>query len=330
MALSAFISPVWGLEPLGDKVGVSGFANLGITGGEMSTNFIARVDVIDIDMSDDTIDDLGSPSSKGFVSPIAAIELGYTFRNKKTRVSVGNDFTNYLQFDRSTMLALRHDFDAVGTLQVSYETSSALATEVWSDPYLTGASRDETDLDISGFGITWDRIFGSNFELKLRATERDIDNENSGESQPLTPAERQLLDRNGDVYRVELGYLYTSSNRKHIFRPNIRYTDRDLDGGAMSTETIAAELSYVYLPAQGWRWVNKFRISDYDGDEINPLFGERNDGNGYSLSTALFFRGFGLEQWSPNIAFNYVKDDADIAFNRSDIWLVTAALLRRF
>lgn len=329
-AFSAFSTTVSALDLLGDKTGVGGFVNLGFMGGEVSNNFLANMKTIDVELSDDTINDLGSPSAKGLISPIAAFELSYTFSNKKTRITAGNDFANYLQFDRTTILSLRHDFEGIGTLQISYETNPAIGTEVWTDPYLTGAPRTETDLEMSGIGLTWDRIFGSNFELKLRAIELDIDDENSGASQSLTDEERQLLDRNGDVYRVDLGYLYTTKNRKHIIRPSIRYTERDLDGRAMAIETIAVELFYVYLPAQGWRLVSKMRFGDFEGDEVNPLFGKRNDGQSYVVSSALFFRGFGWENWSPNITFIYGKNDADISFNRSEVWLITAAVLRRF
>ncbi|MCZ6831184.1 MAG: DUF2860 family protein [Gammaproteobacteria bacterium] len=77
---------------------------------------------VGVDLGSDTIDGLGSPESKDVVMPAFALELGYTFANKKTRILLGTDFSNFLQFDRSTRFAIRHDFGRPGTLQLAYLT----------------------------------------------------------------------------------------------------------------------------------------------------------------------------------------------------------------
>jgi hypothetical protein len=325
-----FASPAWALEPLGDKTGFSGFVNLGVGGGQVESNFFAKIADIDIDLGNDTIEDLGSPESKDVVMPAVALELGYTFANKKTRIFAGNDFADYLQFDRSTRLAIRHDFGGVGTVQLAYLSAAALATEVWSDPYLVGEERDSTELEVSGARLTWDRMFGTNFELKVSAVERDVDDEQSGLSQPLTPEERQLLDRNGDQYRIELGYLYLIGDR-HALRPSVRYIDDDRDGAAMAQEGYAAELTYVYSSNKGMRWVTTGSYGEVDGDARNPIFNKRNDAERYFLASTLFLKGrFGLDKWTTNIGVVMGSSDSDITFNKTNMWLVNVGLLRRF
>jgi hypothetical protein len=327
---SALSITAFALEPLQKKKGFSGFANLGVGGGQVESNFFAKIDGVDIDLGDDTINDLGAPGSKDVVLPALAFELGYTFANGKTRVFLGNDFADYLQFDRSTRFGIRHDFDGLGTMQIAYLNAAALSTEVWSDPYLVGVARDSTKVEVSGARFTWDNILGTKFELKVSATERDLDDERSGESQPLTAEERNLLDRNGDVYRAELGYLYKISD-KHILRPSIRYVDEDLDGRAMASSGVAIDLSYVYSTPKGTRWVNNATYGEFDGDKDNPLFDKRNDADRYFFSSTLFLRGFfGLENWTPNIGAVWGKLDTDINFNQSNMWLVNVGVLRRF
>ena len=330
LTVMLLVSPAWALDALGEKTGLSGFVNLGVGGGQMESNFFAKIGDIGVDLGNDTIDGLGSPESEDLIMPAVALELGYTFANKKTRVFLGNDFADFLQFDRSTRFAIRHDFDRLGTVQLAYLTAAALATEVWSDPYLVGVKRESTDLEVSGARLTWDRMFGSAFELKVSAVERDIDEERSGVSQPLTLAQRQLLNRNGDAYRVELGYLM-KLDKGHVLRPSLRYMDDDRDGRAMAQEGYAAELTYVYTAKKGMRWVTTGSYGKFDGDAVNPLFNKKNDADRYFFASTLFLPGrFGLDNWIANIGVVWGSQDSDITFNETNIWLLNAGLLRRF
>jgi hypothetical protein len=193
-----------------------------------------------------------------------------------------------------------------------------------------GEKRESTELEVSGARLTWDRMFGSAFELKVSATEREVDDERSGESQPLTAAERQLLDRNGDVLRVELGYMMRLGEGQAL-RPSIRYTDDDRDGRAMAGEGIAAEVSYVYTSQKGTRWVSTGSYAKFEGDAVNPLFDKKNDSDRYFLASTLFVPGmFGLDKWMANIGVVWGNQDADITFNETKIWLINVGMLRRF
>ena len=330
LSLFLFAHQAGALEPMGNKTGLSGFVNLGVGAGQVESNFSAKISDIGVDLGNDTIDNLGSPESKDFVLPAFAFELGYTFANKKTRIFLGDDLADYLQFDRSTRIAIRHDFDRLGTIQLAYLNAPALGSEVWSDPYLVGVKRKSTDLEVDGVRITWDKIFGTNFELKISAAERELDKERSGASQPLTPEERQLLDRNGDTYGIELGYAMKLNDR-HFLRPSIRYADDDRDGRAMAQDGYMLELTSVYSPNKGLRWINTGRYGKFDGDELNPLFDQRNDADRYFFGSTLFFPGrFGLGKWTANIGAVWVKRDSDITFNETNVWFINAGLLRRF
>jgi len=325
-----FVDQAWALESLGDKVGLSGFVNLGLGTGQIESNFFAKIADVGVNLGNGTINDLGSPESKDVVLPFFSGKLGYTFANKKTRIFLGNDLADYLQFDRSTVYAIRHDFAGVGTLQLAYLQAAGLATEVWSDPYLVGVKRQSTDLEVSGARLTWDRMFGTNFELKVTAAERDVNNEQSGVSQPLTAEERQLLDRNGDVLRVEMGYMFRLGPG-HFLRPSFQYVDDDRDGRAMAQEGYTAELTYVYTTKSNVRWVSTGAYGRWDGDAVNPLFGKKNDADRYFLASTLFLPGrFGLGKWSANIGVVWAYRDADIAFNDTTMWLINAGLFRAF
>jgi len=334
LALSAMTIPALALDKMPEEAGFSGFVNLGAGGGSVESNFLARISGMDLDLSDDTIYSLDSPDEKDIFMPTIGLSVGYTFSNLKTRVSLGNDLADFLQFDRATLLALRHDFDSIGNIQLAFLNSSLAATEVWADPYLTGASRKNTDSDSSGGRITWDKIFGSNFELKLTARKKEIDDEFSGqsllESGQLSAAQVQLLDREGDITRAELGYMFNLENGKHLIRPSVSYIDRDLDGDAMSQDGVELGLSYAYSTSDV-RWVSNLSYNKLDGDAVNPIFGQVNDADTYGISSQLFFPGlFGLEKWTPNLSVAWGEQDSDIDFNDTSVWVVSAAMFRRF
>jgi hypothetical protein len=332
LVLAAIATPSLALDKLPDESGFSGFVNLGAGVGSVESNFLARIAGLDIDLGDDTIDDLGSPDDEDLLMPAGGLNLGYTFANKKTRVAIGNDLTDFLQFDRSTLLSLRHDFDTIGHIQLGLLSSSGAATEVWADPYLVGEKRKDTEMSSTGARITWDKIFGSNFELKVQSRERDIDDERSGESADLglSRAERKLLDREGDIARAELGYVFNIGNGTHLIRPSVAFIDRDLDGDAMSQDGYEVAVSYAYV-TDGFRWVNNAVVGSLEGDKKNPIFDEVNDEDRVALSSAMFFPGlFGLEKWTPNVSVAWGEGDSDIDFNDTNVWIATVSMFRSF
>lgn len=335
MVLTAMAAPTMALDKLPEESGFSGFVNLGVGAGNVESNFLARIAGADIDLGDDTIKDLGSPDGEDIVMPAIGVNVGYTFANKKTRIALGNDLADFLQFDRATLLSLRHDFDNIGNFQLGLLNSAGLATEVWADPYLVGEKRKDTEFSSSGGRITWDKILGSEFEVKLTARKRDIDDERSGEDLVrqgvITSAEAKLLDREGDVMRAEVGYMIYVREGAHLIRPSIAYIDRDLDGDAMSQDGYEIAVSWAYSNGDNFRWVNNVAYASMDGDKTNPIFDEVNDMDRLALSSAMFFPGlFGLEKWTPNVSVAWGEDDSDIDFNDTNVWVVSASMFRRF
>lgn len=322
--------PAQALDPLPEESGFSGYVNLGVGTGSLESNFLARIAGIDIDLGDETINDFGSPDDQSITAPAINLNVGYTFDNRKTRIFLGNDLEDFLQFDRSTLLALRHDFDRVGSVQFAFLTSAFPGTEVWADPYLLNEKRKNTESRSTGGRITWDKIFGSNFEVKATARKREIDDEFSGNGLGLSQAERNLLDREGDINRLELGYWANFDNGTHVLRPSVAYIDRDLDGGAMAQDGYEMALSYAYVTSS-FRWVNNALYQSLDGDKVNPIFNKTNDEDVVALATQMFFPGlFGLEKWTPNLSLIWAEGDSDIDFNDTNGWMFNVSMFRRF
>jgi hypothetical protein len=99
----------------------------------------------------------------------------------------------------------------------------------------------------------------------------------------------------------------------------------------MSQDGVAVELTHVYTSSKGLRWVTTGSYGKFDGDKVNPLFDKKNDADRYFFASTLFIRGgFGLDKWTPNIGIVWGSSDNDISFNKTNMWLLNAAVLRRF
>jgi hypothetical protein len=331
LAVAAVSLPALALDKMPEEAGFSGYVNLGAGTGSIESNFLARLSGVDIDLGDDTITDFGSPDDEDITLPAVNLNLNYTFSNLKTQVSLGNDLADFLQFDRSTRLSLRHDFDSLGRMQIALLSSAFPKTEVWADPYELNKSRKETERSSTGGRLTWDKILGSHFELQVSSRTIEIDDERSGEDLGLSRAQRKLLDREGDINRVELGYMFIMGEGRNILRPSVAYIDRDLDGDAMSQDGVEVGLTWLYNNKENFRWVNNVVYTSLEGDKKNPIFNEVNDADQVGFASQMFFPTlFGLEKWEPNASFIWGDSDSDIDFNDGKGWMFNVGIGRQF
>lgn len=331
--LTGISLPTLALPPMGEP-GFDGLVNLGYAGGEIETNFLAEIDGPDIDLGPERIDSFGSPEGEGLGMPVANFDVGYVFSGGRTRISVANDFSDLIEFDRTTRLSLRHDFESLGQTRLDLLSPAGMATRVYADPYQTGVNRKSTDMETSGVQLTWDSMFGTGLGIEVAAKERDIDDELSGNalvaSGDLNPGEQSLLNRNGDITTVEVSYAY-KVDEHHSIRPAVAYVDRDLDGAAMSQDGAVFSVAHAYN-GEHVVWANKVSYTDLSGDKTNPIFGDKNGASGFGLASSVAFPGCVdfLGKWAPVLSVNYADLDSDIDFNDFGMWTVGASLMRRF
>ncbi len=207
-----------------------------------------------------------------------------------------------------------------------------IPAEVWEDPYLTGAPREETDRTSTGLRVTWDRIGGSDLEVSVAARDIEIDLEKSGQAQvgvTITPAEMQLLDRNGDLRVAEVLYRF-GRGKNHRLYPAIRFINYELDGAAMANDTVRGQLTYGFRGQRAALTANLF-IASSDYDEVNPLYSVKRDDDILGLTLTTFIPGvFGWENWTGIINAAYFDQDSNIDFYDSKVSVLTFSVLRRF
>ena len=319
---------VFALEPVGDP-GWSGQFNLGAAGGQVESNLLAEIGGFGIDLGHEDLTDFGSPGSEDIIMPVADIEFGYTFGNGQTRISLANDNSDLVNFDRSSAILIQHDSASWGSVEAGLFSASAVETRVWENPYQLDGDRDDTELAVTGVRVVWDSVLDSGLQIRASLRERDLDEERSGQGSELNESERASLDRNGDIAQLELSYLFNVGTG-HQLRPGIRVIDRDLDGDAMAQDGVSLGLVHQYA-GNGVIWQGELSYAQLDADATNPVFDKKNDMDRVIFIGALLFPGaFGWEKWIPNLSVAYSYEDSDISFYDAKVWMISAALMRRF
>lgn len=328
LAISTLAMSASAMDPMPKEDGFSGFLAAGAAGGFVKSNFLAEV--MGIDLSSEHISYYDSPDQTDIIIPSFNYNLGYTFANKKTRIYAGTAVEDSLDFSSNTVLAVRHDFDALGNIELAGLAQGAAKLEVWENPYLLGENRNGTERTTSGGRLTWDKIVGSNFELIANVRKVDIDHENSGQGLGLSASAQKLLDREGDVSRYELGYTAMCNDGKLAVRPSVAYIDRDLDGKAMAQDGYELGISLVY-DAGNYTWLNRAVYQSLDGDKENPIFDQTNDADVYVLASEVRIPDpFGWDKWFTTVGFQWGENQADIDFNKSSIAMFSARVGRSF
>jgi hypothetical protein len=144
-------------------------------------------------------------------------------------------------------------------------------------------------------------------------------------------AQRQLLDRNGDVDKFQLSYDFYSEDKNHVVTPALTYVDRDLDGNAMANDGGTASVNYIYSYSDQLRYVFNASYGDFDWKEANPIYDQTDSANSYGISAAIFYTGvFGLKHWTLNATAAWYEEDHDIDFYDTSVGVIAVGMLRKF
>jgi hypothetical protein len=314
-----------------EKSGWRGQVNLAAGAGTSESNMIHGI--ASIDLGQEKIGSLDeSPDSEEFFLPGVQFELAYTLGDNRTQFYLGNLVADYTSFDLQTSLkthlGIRQEIPEITVLDISMSRST-LPLDVWKDPYIVDATRGDTEWTTKGLHIAFDRIFGTELELKWSSSEIEIDDERSGEARGLSRADQRLLRREGQVYNVDLRYDW-KINEQHRLAPTIGWVDRDLDGGAMAEDGMALALKYLY-ERNRWLFVSQIFYEDLESDARNPIYNKQGDVDKIgAVFTALYTRPFGLEHWTANATLGYQDNDSNIDFYDSTFGLVSVGMLYRF
>lgn len=189
-----------------------------------------------------------APEAKlAFAWPFAG-EINYTFAKSRTQIFLGNRLEDILRLDVPFGIGVRQELTKAGILAVSVLTTPT-DLKFWSDPYVEGVERIETDLKFRGARLRWGEIFNTGLELTATMRWYRHKYEKSGEwlidQGRLNPEKKHLLNRDGQVIRLQA--LYRIQLKRHRLEPTFRYVIDDHDGAAMANNGYSIKLTYIFL-----------------------------------------------------------------------------------
>lgn len=177
-------------------------------------------------------------------------DISYTLRDRRTQFFISNPELPMEVGEPSLSFGARHKFENNSVLSVAWVPKfRGVESEVWEDPFVTGAERKETDVDIQGLTIDWEMLFGLPLSLSYGYADQLIDDEHSGEAlllaNQLDADDVAMLARSGVFQRIKLS-AFLPLSKTVILSPSAHYIDGDTDGGAFSPTAVGGALALVY------------------------------------------------------------------------------------
>jgi len=340
---SLLASSVMAIEPIAKEEGLSGFVVLGAGHLKYKNNEVSGSDLVDVE--DKKINNLGSASYQTTAIPVLTGILRYTFGNKKTEIFVGSSLEDFLRMDTIMALGVRHDIKGVGIVGVRL-LANVTPTEVWEDPFLTGADRSSTDRSATGVGLKWERILDSKFDIDFRVRKVTFKNDRNGESLntdinpgatgdlvngagTINTAQQKLLEREGDLASVEVLYTW-SANQNNLVSPSLKYIVNDRDGDAKDFFQSEVKLGHAYFDKK-WMIASNVFVGQSKYDTKNPIFNEYEDTSYYGAGlNATYKRPFGWDDWGINMELSATKGNSEIDFYDTSAYFASLAMMYNF
>jgi hypothetical protein len=302
--------------------GFGGFVVAGLGYTDMESNVVAGNKWIDI--GKENLNSLtASPPSDDTAHFQGTGELRWTFGDQ-WQVFLGNNLIDQVTLDFSQQLGMRKQTDNIGSFSAGL-LFSGVPSEVWQDPYQTNASgfeRRKTNRDSGGIRLEWDRIFGTGADVTLSFRDIDIDKEQIGQNDVATTGCNATcqndLRRDGDSVQLELAWLFELSSR-HSIRPAVRFNDNDRDGNAQDNDGYSVSLAYSLL-SDDWRLVLTGLYFDTEFDNVNPIYGIKQDSDGYALTANFFYDLTSDKRWQITGNVSYGDSDSDIDFHDNTLF----------
>ena len=257
------------------------------------------------------------------------IDLRYTMAESRTQLYLGTLIQDAVMFDFTQQFGVRKEFGDKGIGSIAY-VFSAVPTQVWADPYLTGQNREKTDRESSGMRLGWDSIWGSNVDLTYTYRDIQVDDERSGSGVAgLSETQQAMLRRSGRSDAFDLSYNWMGKPG-NILTPTLSYRRMDADGDAMSYKRTSAQLTYALLQTK-YSLVSNFLVAKVDYDEANPLFGREADADEWGVNVNFFWhRLWNVDQLSALFSVAYGESDSKVNFFDTDLNRASVGLLYKF
>ena len=290
IALCAMATRSAGQISIPDSSGFSGFVLVGPGYFNIANSFLVSGAPLIGEVGDPVVSSItDAPVANGVAAFPFVFELNYTFGKSHTQLFFGNQLEDILRLDVRIGIGLRQELRDKSILTASL-LLTPLELKFWSDPYIEGEERQPTGLYFPGLRLRWSHILKTGLVLTTTYRQYRYNEEKSGEwlvnQGRIDLDEVSLLDRNGDVFKLEA--LYRINLNKHRLSPSIRYWNEAHNGAAMAQKGYTIQLTYLY---QNPKWILDVNLlyGNRKANEIHPVYDTKLDANRYGGSITMFF-----------------------------------------
>lgn len=318
IALAVLSTPA--MAQLSDSAGISGEISLSAGYTSSTSNFNTDTNAT---ITDNT--QKGQSDSSVLALPLGSV--AYTFGS---------------QLDKQFYVGTSREDIAVGTLalELGYKQQLANGTvidasflptimsgETWADPFLEGSARSVTDEKGNAYRLKFSNIANSGFSLDTAYAVKDIENEQSGHSDP---------NINSDLLRRDATSIYVKGDYKlHLDRatflvPSLTYIKTDADGDANSLTSWGGELSlFKVINRHQFALTAGYTSKSYDAS--HPVYNKVREDDEFSLFAAYEYQQFmGWQNWSLISFAGYGQSDSNIDFYDEDQMIFSVGVNYQF
>ncbi|KZX82159.1 hypothetical protein A3715_06500 [Oleiphilus sp. HI0009] len=318
------------LKPIPKESGFSGSVVGGASAVEYSSNLVAGTSG---KLSDQTIKSINAdPETESSVAPFITGEVNYTFAESRTQAYLGVALEDLVRYDLAFQLGVKQELSKKGIVYGAF-LFSALPTEVYADPYVANVARARTDRSSTGARLGWQNVLGTGLGLEVSSREIELDEENAGAdlvtNNVITADEQTLLNREGTQTEVTVSYLFRIS-KGHLVVPELNFDRFDLDGKARARDRMGATLAYFHTRST-WSFVGTLFYSSSDYDELNPIYGKKEEVDTIGASLVLTYgQLFGYKDLSVFGSVAAAESDSNIDFYDQDASSAMLGLIYQF
>ncbi|EPA8650677.1 DUF2860 domain-containing protein [Photobacterium damselae] len=269
----------------------------------------------------------GSHQNHVFIAPLGTVS--YTFSQADKQIFFGTSRSDVALGRFHIEAGYKQRFADRTQLTLSY-IPGILEQDTWSDPFVTGQDRNETNTNVKAFRIQLDNIMGSPFSIQTAYGKYSVDNEQSGWSQiQLTPSQRAALRRDSDLLYIEGAYTKPLTQNT-MLRTAINYRDIDADGKAMSNNSYGVTSTLIQrLDRSSYALTLSYKYTDFDA--ANPIFAKTQENNEFGAFLAYeYAQPFDWKDWGFVSLLGYQNDNSNINFYDQDNILLSVGMNYQF
>ena len=313
-------------KPLAKSPGFSG--TIGINAGGSDTQSQFNID--DDNEQTQNVNNAGEEITTAVLFPF--FRLAYTTDDLQTQYFLGQSPENILNSAIQYELGVTHKFDKRQSITFAYIPHVPFLKETWSDPFLTNAPREQTDIDSSAMRVAYKF---APVQVEYAYASYSLEDEQSGSQNAVchnvacTAEQQALLKRDSDYHRLSLEstlpvWLGTYA-KVHVF-----YGKQTADGKSQSFDEFHYSLSIMTKYERHFISVQA-AFSDREYDAENPIFGQvqEDDVARYSFLYS-YTEPFDIKGSNLNIIYQNKETDANIEFYDSSTNFVSVGMSYSF